>query len=112
MQVSLVDRIRTGEDPTLEFRRIEIAGRSDRSPAVEDGANELEAGVNSRAGMKVAGNRRQAQGRQSVTDPTHEQRHPSRLDGTHPIGKRLLTMSHAHAARRSHPLAWKQVGAG
>ena len=47
MQVSLVDRIRTGEDPTLEFRRIEIAGRSDRSPALEDRANELEAGANS-----------------------------------------------------------------
>ena len=62
--------------------------------------------------MKVAGNRRQALRRQSVTDPTHEQRHPSKLDGTHPIGNRPLTMSIAHAARRLHALTWKQVGAG
>ena len=51
----LASRIRLGEDSTLEFKRVELAGKRVRSPDRREFADELAAMANSRGGTVVLG---------------------------------------------------------
>ena len=51
----LADRIRLGEDSTLEFQRVDVAGQRVRGPDRSDFADELGAMANGRGGTVVLG---------------------------------------------------------
>ena len=55
MGATLVDRIRLGEDSTLEFKLVEVTGRRVKSPDRGDFADELAAMANGRGGTMVLG---------------------------------------------------------
>ena len=52
---NLIERIRLGEDSTLELKRVEVAGRKVRKPGRDDFANEIAAMANGRGGTVVLG---------------------------------------------------------
>ena len=52
---ALVDRIRLGEDSTLEFKLVDVAGQRVRSPDRGDFADELAAMANGRGGTVILG---------------------------------------------------------
>ena len=55
IDTKLGDRIRLGEDSTLELKRVDVAGQRVRSPDRGDFANELAAMANGRGGTVVLG---------------------------------------------------------
>ena len=55
MGATLVDRIRLGEDSTLEFKLVQVAGSRVKSPDRGDFADELSAMANGRGGTMVLG---------------------------------------------------------
>ena len=55
MAATLVDRIRLGEDSTLEFKLVQVAGQRVKSPHRGDFADELSAMANGRGGTMVLG---------------------------------------------------------
>ncbi len=55
IDATLIDRIRLGEDSTLEFKRVDVAGRRVRNPDRGDFADELAAMANGRGGTVVLG---------------------------------------------------------
>ena len=55
VDTNLSDRIRLGEDSTLEFKRVDVTVRNVRNPSRRDFADELAAMANSRGGTVVLG---------------------------------------------------------
>lgn len=55
IDANLIDRIRLGEDSTLEFKRVDVAGRRVKNPDRGEFADELAAMANGRGGTVVLG---------------------------------------------------------